>query len=104
MVLECVGVMGYFSNSTDGTAYKGKWCANCAHFDDPCMVWGIHMMKNYEECNNEYSILHLLIPRSKDKLSNEKCTMFIKTSQKPREEAPYIPLKGEVMVMPCSTK
>jgi len=41
-----------------------------------CTVWLAHELHNYEECNNENSILHLLIPRTKDGLGNEQCTMF----------------------------
>lgn len=90
--------MGYFSNGTAGEIYMCKWCQNCAHLDDPCMVWGAHLSRNYEDCNDENSILHLLIPRSEDKLSNKQCTMFIKSNGEPKTD--YIPLKGEVVTLP----
>lgn len=35
-----------------------------------------HMLYNYDECNNEKSILHLLIPRTEDGLGNQECKMF----------------------------
>lgn len=91
--------MGYFSNGTEGEMYMERYCAHCAHFKD-CWVWAAHMKWNYAECNNDDSILNFLIPRSEDKLTNEQCTMFIKTSARPIEEDPYIPLKGEVATLP----
>ena len=36
-----------------------------------------HMLYNYDECENDKSILHLLIPQSSSGLDNEQCTMFI---------------------------
>ena len=77
--------MGYFSNGTEGEAYYAKWCSRCIHeramregSDGPgCMVWGAHLLNNYEECNNKNSILHLLIPRNESGPGNGKCTMFV---------------------------
>lgn len=74
--------MGYFSNGTEGMMYEDKWCSRCEHQrtdDGGCMVWLAHLMANYDECNNKNSILHILIPRSKDGTGNEKCTMFLDT-------------------------
>jgi hypothetical protein len=74
--------MGYFSNGTGGEIYEEEFCENCANWDDGgCAVMLAHMLHNYDECNKPDSILHLLIPRSKDGLGNEKCRMF-------RAEAP----------------
>ena len=67
--------MGYFSNGTEGMDYEYKYCDHCVHQDDPCAVWLAHLVKNYDECNNKDSILHMLIPRSKDGF-NERCLMF----------------------------
>lgn len=74
--------MGYFSNGTEGEMYYSEYCMRCLHnpvlFNQDlggCAVWGTHLMHNYDECNNEESILHLLIPRDKDG-NNEKCLMF----------------------------
>lgn len=39
-----------------------------------CAVWAAHMLKNYDECNNEESILHMLIPRD-GKGNNGICSM-----------------------------
>lgn len=68
--------MGYFSNGSEGSSYESAVCSNCIHQDDPCVVWYAHLDRNYEECNNEKSILHILIPRTDDGLSNERCAMF----------------------------
>lgn len=68
--------MGYFSNGTEGEMYKEQWCNRCIHDDDPCQVWLAHLLKNYDEHDNNESILHMLIPRSKDGIGNDKCKMF----------------------------
>lgn len=70
--------MAYFSNSTEGLDYQEQYCNKCLHnmVDESCPVWEAHLIYNYQECNNPDSILHFLIPRSKDKLSNEQCRMF----------------------------
>lgn len=77
--------MGYFSNGTEGQSYEAQYCNRCAHEgpeDGPgCAVLLAHLLYNYDECNNENSILHILIPRSEDGLSNEECQMFIRKSQ-----------------------
>ena len=73
--------MGYFSNGAEGEMYQDEWCSRCLH-DNPdkdihCPVWGLHLTMNYAECNKPESHLHVLIPRSKDHLGNERCTMFV---------------------------
>lgn len=67
--------MGYFSNGTEGMAYEEEWCARCVH-QDGCEVWLVHILFNYDECNNPKSILHRLIPLSDDGLGNKQCRMF----------------------------
>jgi len=70
--------VGYFSNGTEGEIYREDFCSKCMHDQDQnCSIWLAHLIHNYEDCNNGKSILHLLIPRSKDGLGNDKCTMFI---------------------------
>jgi len=70
--------MGYFSNGTEGMMYQEDYCDRCVHdADQSCPIWNAHMLFNYEECNKPASILHMLIPRSADKLGNEQCRMFI---------------------------
>lgn len=74
--------MGYFSNGTEGESYRVEYCSQCIHdqADGGCSVWLLHMLNNYAECNKPDSYLHVLIPRSKDGLSNEACSMFVPTS------------------------
>ena len=67
--------MGYFSNGTEGLIYAERYCDRCVN-QDGCFIWDLHMNKNYEDCNKPDSILHVLIPLSTDKLSNEQCVMF----------------------------
>lgn len=72
--------MGYFSNGSEGDDYERQHCDHCLHQkleDGGCMVWLAHCLHNYRDCNDPDSVLHLLIPRSADDLSNERCTMFV---------------------------
>ena len=70
--------MGYFSNGSEGMDYQAHYCDRCVHdANQDCPIWAAHLDHNYAECNNESSILHMLIPRSKDKMDNEQCRMFI---------------------------
>ena len=73
--------MGYFPNGTSGEFYQAEYCDRCVHQGDPdgpgCAVWFAHLLHNYRDCNDEDSILHMLIPRSKDPvIGNEQCLMF----------------------------
>ena len=72
--------MGYFPNGTSGDLYEVEYCHRCIHEGghdgkSGCAVMLAHILHNYKECNNEDSILHLLIPRTK--LGNEECRMFV---------------------------
>ena len=68
--------MGYFSNGTEGLDYQEQFCNRCVHdVKQDCPVWLAHMLHNYDECNNEDSILHLLIPRKG--ITNGQCLMFL---------------------------
>lgn len=71
--------MGYFSNGTEGEAYELKYCDYCVHQTDPagCAVWNAHKLRNDAGANDANSILHMLIPLSKDGLSNDKCLMWL---------------------------
>jgi hypothetical protein len=70
--------------------YEERYCSRCVHHTDPddggCPVFLAHLLHNYEECNNEDSILHLLIPRRKDGLGNEQCAMFYEDKSKPHPD------------------
>lgn len=71
--------MGYFPNGTAGEIYEEQYCGRCVHQKPDaggCAVWLAHMIHNYDECNNPDSILHLLIPRTENRLGNEECAMF----------------------------
>lgn len=72
--------MAYFSNGTEGDMYLEKYCYRCIHWTaDSCPVWFLHQLHNYRDCNNAESMLHVLIPRSKDDHRNEQCSMFIRS-------------------------
>lgn len=65
--------MGYFPNGTSAEIYEEKYCSRCVHVEG-CAVMLAHLLHNYDECNNDGSILHILIPH--DDTSNKKCSMF----------------------------
>lgn len=78
--------MGYFPNSDAGLFYEAKYCARCIHYDpdmenEGCAVMLAHLIHGYDECNDDDSILHILIPRSKDGLDNEQCKMFVEKKE-----------------------
>ncbi len=73
--------MGYFSNGTEGMDYESRYCDRCVHQNGPdgksgCAIWLAHMLRNYDECNEPDSVLHLLIPRDK-KGGNGQCQLFM---------------------------
>lgn len=73
--------MGYFSNGTEGEIYQERYCDRCIHdHNESCPVWSAHLLYNYDDCNNDKSILHLLIPLSKDGLGNKQCRLFLDKS------------------------
>lgn len=75
--------MGYFSNGAEGMDYEETWCRRCVHYgpeEGPgCPIWLAHLIHNYDDANNDDSILHLLIPRAADG-GNEQCAMFVEAS------------------------
>lgn len=75
--------MGYFSNGSESLDYEARYCDRCVHWanNNPCAVMGLHLLHNYDECNKENSFLHLLIPRTKDGLGNEQCSMFYEAAE-----------------------
>jgi len=69
--------MGYFPNGTSNMDYEEHYCVRCVHQkidDGGCAVMMAHPLKNYDECNDDESILHMLIPR--DGIRNKECRMF----------------------------
>lgn len=85
--------MGYFPNGTSGMSYEEEYCCKCLHRHgsppDPefgmCPIWLAHQLYNYEGIGEEDEVkqpsvrhvLDMLIPRTKDKLWNEQCAMFM---------------------------
>jgi hypothetical protein len=87
--------MGYFSNGTEEMMYADKYCDKCKHdIDSDCPIRLMHMLYNYDECNKKDSILHKMIPRSKDGLGNEKCVCF-KEVVEVDDRGPLLPPKGK---------
>ena len=69
--------MGYFTNGTAGMDYEATYCDKCVHQEGGCAVWLAHGLFNYKECNNDTSILNILIPLdATDNITNERCAMF----------------------------
>lgn len=74
--------MGYFSNRSEGDSYHAALCQRCVHWPDDeseggCVIWMLHLIHNYDECNNPDSMLHVLIPRTEDNLHNKQCELFL---------------------------
>lgn len=76
--------MGYFANGTEGMMYEERYCSKCVH-EEGCAVWAMHIIHNYDECNNPESLLHKLIPKLSDG-GNGECTMFWKRTGEAEEE------------------
>ena len=74
-------IMGYFSNGTEGMMYEEEYCDNCVHKhkEHNCPCLDAHMLWNYDECNNNDSILHKMIPRD-EKGYNQKCIFYARKS------------------------
>jgi hypothetical protein len=75
--------MGYFPNGTAGMAYQERWCVHCKNYRDRndgrgtgCPVWDIHLALGYHDGAEVRYALDILIPRSKDGLSNKECEVF----------------------------
>ena len=75
--------MAYFSNGSEGMAYESRWCDRCVHQHPvhSCPCWDVHMLYNYEECNNPASILHKMIPLLPSG-GNGVCLFFIEDAGK----------------------
>lgn len=73
--------MGYFSNGTEGMDYENRYCDRCIHQHSGCSIWLLHLEHNYNQSKEIQDMLNILIPRSKDGLSNEQCTLFARQSE-----------------------
>ena len=77
--------MAYFSNGSEGADYAARYCDHCVNQSGPdgaCFILSLHYLRNYEDCDKKDSILHVLIPRSKDGITNEQCIMFTRVEAK----------------------
>lgn len=55
---------------------------SCADWDDgDCVVWAIQIFHNYDCDSPAEDIVNMLIPRSADRLGNERCRTFIATAK-----------------------
>lgn len=72
--------MGCFSNGTEDSQYQDRWCSKCHHWIEThgCPCWSAHELWGNGECNKPESVLHKMIPRSEDGLSNKACLFFKK--------------------------
>ena len=90
--------MGYFANGTENMMYVDKYCERCVHELGPengCPCMDAHLHWNYDECNNDDSILHKMIPRNKEGF-NDQCVFFKENIPENR----YVQ-ELEGMVYPC---
>ena len=79
--------MAYFSNGTEGRNYEAAYCVKCVNFRDNgsgslgCSIMDAHAFANYDQLKdgegNLKTVLNILIPRGKDGLGNEQCSMFL---------------------------
>jgi hypothetical protein len=71
--------MGSFSNGTEGESYECRFCDSCVHNHEEwgCPCWSAHILWSYDECNNDDSILHKMIPRD-EKHNNLECFCYQK--------------------------
>ena len=70
--------MGYFSNGTEGEIYEDQYCNRCVHMhpESSCPCLDAHVLWDYQECDNMNSILHKMIPFTKEGLGNDQCIFF----------------------------
>jgi hypothetical protein len=69
--------MGYFANGSEGSDYQSRYCDKCVHdIHDNCPIWTAHLVAGYAEMSKPESLLHQLIPLTKDGDFNEECRLF----------------------------
>ena len=66
--------MGYFSSGSEAEEFEDTVCIDCVRHGD-CPVWSMHMIYNYDECNNKDSLLHKMIPVDEDTFCRS-CNFF----------------------------
>ena len=69
--------MAYFPNGTSGEIFREHYCDRCKwDKEQQCPIWNAHLEYNYKECNNDKSILHMLIKNTPDGLYADECYFF----------------------------
>ena len=70
-------MMGYFANGTEADLYFERWCSRCVHHlpEHGCPAMLAHSLWNYDECTNDGSILHKMIPM--EGIRNGECFAFV---------------------------
>lgn len=81
--------MGYFANGSEGMDYEARYCDRCVHQhragpEGDCVVWLLHLLRNYDDSDKPVSVLHMLIPRSPAG-GNLQCEMFVEKPAATRE-------------------
>ena len=74
--------MAYFPNGTSAEIYEAEYCRRCLHHRGAdgrsmCPIMMLHMIYNYDLCNQPDNWLDELIPRTADRVDNEQCTLFV---------------------------
>lgn len=96
--------MAYFSNGTEGLAYREQYCSRCEHLpeeeDRDCPIWTAHLFYCADSCREPKlrEVLNLLIPMKphtfKDGLTCEfpaECAFFRhRTERLPFEQPPAV--------------
>jgi hypothetical protein len=77
--------VAYFPNGTEGRDYQERYCVRCIHdTNNDCPIWLAHLIHNGDK-GKLGDMLDLLIPRSADGLTNEKCRMFAEWDEDRRD-------------------
>ena len=71
--------MGYFSNGSEGDAYRARWCDHCVRAEQSCPIWTAHLFGNYSQHSIGVleSVLNELIPRGPSG-ENGECRLFVR--------------------------
>lgn len=75
--------MGYFSNGSEGDAYRARYCDHCQEdVDGECEIWIAHLVFNGDPTHRER--LGKLIPETSDGLGNGQCVEFVPITRNPK--------------------
>lgn len=106
------GVVGYFSNGSEGEHYISKWCDRCQNSGDEhgeigCAVWDAHQAFNHVQGHKDAAqmrtaaILDYLIPRDLGGLGNGRCRMFREIDHEHENDCAKCGGSGEFAGGPC---